>query len=420
MGVAQSRGKAPIPASVLQTVFKYPDGVDVSQCGQFAPDALSGHSILRAEDPDLKTVQTWLRDGFPDPAVSRAVGCLLGCAIGDSLGAPLEFSPVRYGTTELKGFDQPEIWNNPGLNKFDLKPGQWTDDASMALCLAESLLANGKLEPLDLRLRFLNWWSLGYCNAFGSDTKRDARTSVGLGGNISSSIAETAKSSAQHPCPEMTATGDRKTSGNGSLMRLAPCPIFFAGDVDAAMDAAYRQSKTTHQGDEAAECCRLMTRVIVEAIKSGDGKEAVQRATESFSSPLYSVSCLAKSEREARNSENDGLDLEDRVWNWKDPEHRYAPSRAQQQPGYVGSYAMDALCMALHCVWTTSSFEEAVLKAANMRGDADTVADIAGQIAGAVYGASAIPPAWIDAVQQWDNGGEIAARAYKLYEHRPL
>lgn len=76
--------------------------------------------------------------------------------------------------------------------------------------------------------------------------------------------------------------------------------------------------------------------------------------------------------------------------------------------------------MALHCVWTTKNFSKAVLKAANMCGDADTVAAITGQIAGAIYGVSGIPNDWIKTVQQWDNNGEIALRAYKLYHHIPL
>ena len=76
-------------------------------------------------------------------------------AIGDSLGAPLEFSPVRYGSDELKGLDHAEIWEKEQYNRFSLKPGQWTDDFSMGLCLADSLLVNQKFDPIDLRLRFV-------------------------------------------------------------------------------------------------------------------------------------------------------------------------------------------------------------------------------------------------------------------------
>merc|ERR1712032_1021948 len=86
-----------------------------------------------------------------------------------------------------------------------------------------------------------------------------------------------------------------------------------------------------------------------------------------------------------------------------------------EQPGYVGSYAMDNVSMALHCVHTTTSFEEALLKAANLRGDSDSVCAVVGQLAGSLYGASAIPEDWLARLQQWD-GGSIIARALMILE----
>lgn len=75
--------------------------------------------------------------------------------------------------------------------------------------------------------------------------------------------------------------------------------------------------------------------------------------------------------------------------------------------------------MALHCLYTTNSFAEATLKAANLRGDSDSVCAVTGQLAGALYGASAIPPDWLDCIRKWD-GGSIAARALMLHEHEVL
>ena len=78
--------------------------------------------------------------------------------------------------------------------------------------------------------------------------------------------------------------------------------------------------------------------------------------------------------------------VEDRNWNWKDHDFRYSQCRALDKPGYVGSYCMDALAMALHTVWKTSSFKEVAIINADLGGDCDTVGAIAGQIAGAMYG----------------------------------
>jgi len=99
-----------------------------------------------------------------------------------------------------------------------------------------------------------------------------------------------------------------------------------------------------------------------------------------------------------------------------DYDFKYSPERVKINPGYIGSYAMDGLAMALHILWTTSSFSEAVLKAVNLRGDADTVGAIVGQIAGAFYGCSSIPLEWKKTVTQFD-GNEIALRAFRLFNH---
>merc|ERR1712012_1158898 len=81
---------------------------------------------------------------------------------------------------------------------------------------------------------------------------------------------------------------------------------------------------------------------------------------------------------------------------------------------YIGSYCMDNLSMALHCVWTTDSFSDCLLKVVNMCGDSDTVAAVAGQIAGAIYGASAVTSRWLDLLEQWDHG-DIAFKAWLLF-----
>jgi len=126
--------------------------------------------------------------------------------------------------------------------------------------------------------------------------------------------------------------------------------------------------------------------------------------------------CLAKSSIET----NKDVPLKNRNWNWKDENFRYSEARAKAQPGYIGSYAMDAMAMTLHCVWTTSSFTEAMLKCANTRGDSDSVCSVTGQIVGAVYGLKKIPRDWIKAVIKWDPNYYIPLRAYKLYKQHPV
>ena len=145
-------------------------------------------------------------------------------------------------------------------------------------------------------------------------------------------------------------------------------------------------------------------------INTGD-KSMIDNMSSTFKSSLYSVNCLAASKPEIKDGK---IDI-NRNWNWKDPNFRYSPERAAKQPEYIGSYAMDGLCMSLHCFYTTNDFASCVSKVVSLGGDADSTGAIAGQIAGAYYGVSAIPQKWIDCIMKWD-AGTIAYRASKLYK----
>jgi len=184
------------------------------------------------------------------------------------------------------------------------------------------------------------------------------------------------------------------------------------------MEFAAKQSKTTHQGDEAAECCRLMSFLIFHSFQSDKYGKQILEICSDFKSEFYSIQCLASSKKEESHPNNEKLKLEDRNWNWKDPNFRFSPNRSVQQPGYIGSYCMDALSMALHCVYSTDSFESACLKCANLRGDSDSTCSVTAQIAGAVYGLHSVPKDWIAAVSKWDNH-LVGLRAFKLFTKNP-
>lgn len=387
-----------------------------------SPCSLSRYSVIDKNLPEVNAFLRSLAEAkekslFPlnnDAKFDKCMACMLGNVIGDALGAPTEFSPVRYNSDEVKGFDSYFWVDHPHYNAFRLKPGQWTDDASMMLCIAESLIACKGFDPIDLRVRFEAWLSRGYCNAFGYNDI--PRSSVGLGGNISLSMSEFQNSA--KPIP-YTRKGDQNTSGNGSIMRNAPLPIFFAksNNFEEAEKTARLQSLTTHQGEEAAECCRLLTHICMRAM-NGESKETVlNNLHETFKSELYSIKCLVNAVQEEQCEANKEHQLKDRNWNWKHENHRYSPTRSMKQPGYIGSYAMDNLCMSLHCVWSTNSFSEAVLKCVNMRGDSDSVAAVCGQIAGSFYGFESIPSEWITKILQWDPFGLIPYRAKLLYDN---
>ena len=331
---------------------------------------------------------------------SGSIGSMLGMGIADAMGHRYEFQDVRYDTIDLE-----DMGKGPG-GAFALAPGQWTDDTSMGLCLADSLIMKeGNYDAHDLMHRFLCWWFCGYNNAFRFDDSRDH--SVGLGGQINGSFMYYIKLPR-----EETKCGDIHSSGIGSIMRNAAVPICYHQNtkegLNKAMEIAYKQSKLTHQGNEAAECCRLLTYIVVKILnREKDEKlnDILDKLNE-FETKEESVKCLAQSKEEKENDP-------DRDWNWKKKDFRYSPTRSQRQPGYIGSYAMDGMAMALHCVYYTSTFRDAIIKVVNLRGDADSVGAVVGQIAGAYYGVEKIPPEWIQEISKWDNF-EIPLRGYIL------
>ena len=335
--------------------------------------------------------------------VSGSIGSMLGMGIADAMGHRYEFEDVRYGIIDLE-----DMGIGPG-GAFALSPGQWTDDTSMGLCLADSLIMKeGNYDAHDLMHRFLCWWNYGYNNAFRFDNGRDH--SVGLGGQINGSFMYYVNSP-----KEMTECGNIYSSGIGSIMRNAAVPICYhkntPEDLNKAMEIAYKQSKLTHQGNEAAECCRLLTYIVVKILNREKEEKLndILDKLDQFETKEESVKCLAQSKQEKKEDKDDP----DRDWNWKKTDFRYSPTRSKQQPGYIGSYAMDGLAMALHVCYYTDSFEKAIIKVVNLRGDADSVGAVVGQIAGAYYGVKGIPPEWIQIISQWDNY-EIPLRGYIL------
>jgi ADP-ribosyl-[dinitrogen reductase] hydrolase len=278
----------------------------------------------------------------PDDLVTdRALGSLLGLAVGDALGTTLEFSDRDT---------QPPLVDIVGGGPFRLQPGEWTDDTSMALCLADSLIARGGLDQRDLMERFLRWWQEGYnshngrCFDIGITTRNALDRFQGSGDPISGST-------------------DPDTAGNGSVMRLAPVALRWLNEPAQAITAARAQSVTTHGAPAAVEGCALLADILVAAIMTGDKPIVLRRR----SAPEPSIDAIAAGSW-CRKNRND-----------------------IKSSGYV----VHTLEAALWCVGRTESFKDAVLLAANLGGDADTVAAVTGQIAGALWGRKAIPVHWL-------------------------
>eukprot|EP01063_Lacrimia_lanifica_P008513 TRINITY_DN1557_c0_g2_i1.p2 TRINITY_DN1557_c0_g2~~TRINITY_DN1557_c0_g2_i1.p2 ORF type:complete len:390 (+),score=109.08 TRINITY_DN1557_c0_g2_i1:65-1234(+) len=341
------------------------------------------------------------------------------------------------------------------LNKFELERGQWTDDCSMALCLADSLLCREGYHGGDARVRWHSWWYYGYNNAFrhapadyDDDGKRVcSRQSVGLGGNIAQSLDEVDELGTGTAAEDVPShySSRNEDAGNGSIMRLAPVPVYYRRDVATAMQVGEDQSRATHPGTDAAACCRFLTYFIVRAInRRGTPPGAADVTASGFLEET--VAAFQQAIAGTPEAETDGMKrllallradppfLTECNWDWKaaTPEIRNAIINRRNSspdgtyngypviPTYWGAYCMDGLAIALWGLHRSSSFAECIQRVVNLHGDADTTAAIAGQMAGAFYGYEAIVASpqgreFVADVRKWDPYAEIGLRAAMLY-----
>lgn len=335
----------------------------------------------------------------------RSIGSMLGMGIGDAYGAIFEFKPVNsdlYDADKYKDFDKKFKsniawkWGNSGTHCG------WTDDSSMGLCLADSLIVKKNFDPVDIMRRFLAWWYCGYNNA--SMYQETKRTSWGLGGTIGPSLENYLKNQKIYE-----GTGGEFASGNGSIMRNAAIPIAYNSNLDDALKYAGDQSYITMRGNEAAGCCRLLTYIVwnilneekQDTLKNKLDLLLTEGNLKEVNLVTDSVKCLALSSEKVESDKNKGS-FEN--WNWKNEIFKYNESKRPHDSTYLGSYAMDNMAMSLHILYHTTSFEQAINVATHLCGDADSVASVVGQIAGAFYGVDKIPVDWIKKLYVFDLG----------------
>jgi len=347
--------------------------------------------------------------------------------MGDALGHPFEFQAAQ---SELCAggphFDLETFEFHGETNVFHLQRGQWTDDASMGLCMADSLLMRRGFDGSDMRVRFWNWWNRGYNNAFRKDETRSQ--SVGLGGNISKSLGEV------WACrlvgvPPVVGSG-AEDAGNGSLMRFAPIAVsMHAAQMEEVHAVSRASSYTTHPGVIAAEACSFLGHLIVSALRLPEGEpKNVKAFLDGACADYLRVSGLAGKVGHGYDEmkwlvNSEPVHDTEGCWDWRSEKMdiegtlRARGSRYNGYPvsaGYFGSYSMDGLALALWAVYHTKSFDEAVTRSVNLLGDADSHGSITGQLAGAIYGYSGIDPRFIQWLNLWDDH-EFALRAVLLH-----
>jgi ADP-ribosyl-[dinitrogen reductase] hydrolase len=280
--------------------------------------------------------------------LDRYRGSLMGLAVGDALGAAVEFMPP--GTF-------PPLTDMIGGGPHDLVPGEWTDDTSMAVCLGESLVERRGFDPADQLRRYVRWYREGYRSSTG--------TCFDIGIAVRQALARFEATGCAY-----CGSADPQTAGNGSLMRLAPVPLFYARDPLAALVWSAESSRTTHGAAEAVDACRYYAALIVGALNGVDKKALLGDRYSPVAGYWDAHPLAAEIDKVARGSSRGARTI-------------------------VGSgYVVRSLEAALWAFHTTDTFAEGCLAAANLGDDADTTAAIYGQLAGAYYGMDAIPADW--------------------------
>jgi ADP-ribosylglycohydrolase len=302
--------------------------------------------------------------------IERYRGALLGLAAGDAVGTTLEFRPP--------GSFEP-IRDMVGGGPFGLAPGQWTDDTSMALCLAESLVERGGFDLVDQLERYVRWYRQGHLSSKGR--------CFDIGGTVRDALDRFIATHAPY-----CGSTSPYSAGNGSLMRLAPVPLCFAADPRRAMELAGESSRTTHGAATAVDACRYMAGLIVGAVR-GAGKEELLAERYTPAPGYWQERPLAPEIDEVAAGSFQRLD-----------------PPTIQGAGYVVR-SLEAALWAFH---RTDSFAAGCLAAANLGDDADTTAAIYGQLAGAYYGERGIPARWREKLAYRDLIESLAERLFAL------
>jgi len=280
--------------------------------------------------------------------IERFRGAMLGLACGDALGSAVEF--------KARGTFEP-LTDMVASEVHGLPPGYWTDDTSMALCLAESLIEKNGMDLTDQLERYVRWWREGHRSSTGR--------CFDIGNTTSAALSHFERTGDPHSGPT-----DSRQAGNGSIMRLAPVSLFFASGVDAAIENSAESSRATHGAEEAVDACRYFGALIAGA---ANGASKDDLLAESFAPAGLSP---------------------------KVAEVASGSFKRKDEPQIRGSgYCVESLEAALWAFYNSGSFEEGALLAVNLGDDADTTGAVYGQLAGAHYGESGIPERWREKIR---------------------
>lgn len=292
--------------------------------------------------------------------INRLKGGLYGLLIGDALGVPYEFHPAcAIPARELIDMTPPARFRR---SHASVKPGTWSDDGALALCLLDSLMEKDGLDLANLATKFLAWGSAGYMAVGGHVFDMGNQTSRALD-NLKNGMS-----------PETAGPSDERSNGNGSLMRALPLALWHRGTDKELVALAHAQSLLTHGHAHSQVCCALyvlVARHLLGAQSMSDAWDCAEAAL----AMLYRASPFA-------------------------PALEFVLSAKSKMPQGSG-YVVDSLWSAKSAC-QESTYAGVVKAAVALGNDTDTIACIAGGLAGVHFGFDAIPLRWMDILRGRD------------------
>ena len=297
---------------------------------------------------------------------------LLGTAIGDALGLPVQF------------LDREVIAKNPvttmvGYGQFDVPAGTWSDDSSLSLCLAESLCNGYDLN--DIANNFIKWMFEGYWTPFNKAFDIGKTTYFAIV-NLRSGTS-----------PHLAGMDRERDNGNGSLMRILPLiPYILNMKEEDRFRIIGEVSSLTHRHPRSILACISLCEFAIQYIDSQSIEKAYQAMQQIILQLLKKEMFI---EEDIPFKRLVGLSCE---------EFKNIELKDIRSTGYV----IDTIEASLWCVFNTTNYKDAVLKAVNLGDDTDTVGAITGGLAGIIYGYDTIPSEWLEVLAKKDDIIELA------------
>ena len=301
----------------------------------------------------------------------KVLGGILGFVVADALGVPVEFEDREYlrlyPVTDMRGY-----------GSYDVPAGSWSDDSSMTLCALESLTHG--LDYDDMMSRFLRWADEGYMTPHGEV--------FDMGITTREALLRYAKGTPALECGSVS----ELANGNGSLMRMLPVAFYLyhlrcttAISRRESLPIIHNASALTHAHPISLISCSIYCHIVHNLLNGHSLKDAIADASN-----------LIKKLYQKDHPEYHG---------WLNKfNHVDADVLLHLTEDDIRSsgYVLDTLEAALWCLLHTDSYRDCVLKAVNLGSDTDTVAAVAGGLAGLYYGTSAIPTEWSEVIPKRD------------------